>query len=106
MATAYRCVEASVATVHMLVCTLSLVADRVDAADRDGAAAVSAFESAVGEVGVGAVLGWPSRIAALRPLLGRYLLGSGPMVSNPIAIEVRRWQGVGMLRSGPPINRR
>ena len=45
--TAYQRVEASVATVHMLAYTLSLVADRVDSADRDGTVAVSAHGTAV-----------------------------------------------------------
>ena len=52
-------------TVYLLARALPLIADRVDAADRDGAAAVSADGSAVGEVDVGAALGWPRETTAL-----------------------------------------
>ena len=49
------------ATVHSRIFTLFLLADRVDAADRDGAAAVSAGESAASEDGVQALLTQPQQ---------------------------------------------
>jgi hypothetical protein len=49
-AAGYLWVQVSVATVHMLACARFLVADSLDAADRDGAAAVSGDGSAVGGV--------------------------------------------------------
>lgn len=57
----HRWVEASVPTVHMLACAPSLVADSIDAADRDGGEAVSAGESAASEDGVQALLTQPQQ---------------------------------------------